>query len=75
MNGGAAIVNSLGTADPNVSAAQLDCLLPFAFYLAAWMPRRLRAAMWVVAAITFASGIVVALRMTETLRRSPAIPA
>jgi MFS family permease len=29
----------------------------------------LRAAMWLVAAITFASGVVVAVRMTETLRR------
>lgn len=28
----------------------------------------LRGAMWVVSAITFASGLVVALRMTETLR-------
>jgi predicted MFS family arabinose efflux permease len=27
-------------------------------------------AMWVVATITFASGVVVAVRMTETLRRT-----
>jgi MFS family permease len=32
----------------------------------------LAAAMWVVAALTFLSGLVVALRMTETLRRAPA---
>ena len=32
----------------------------------------LPAAMWLVAALTFASGLVVALRMTETLRRAPA---
>jgi rhodanese-related sulfurtransferase len=31
-------------------------------------------AMWVVAALTFASGVVVALRMTETLRRSASAP-
>jgi MFS family permease len=31
----------------------------------------LPAAMWLVAALTFASGLVVALRMTETLRRRP----
>jgi len=31
----------------------------------------LPAAMWVVAALTFVSGLVVALRMTETLRRAP----
>jgi MFS family permease len=31
----------------------------------------LPAAMWVIAALTFGSGIVVALRMTETLRRTP----
>jgi MFS family permease len=31
----------------------------------------LPAAMWIIAAITFGSGIVVALRMTETLRRRP----
>jgi hypothetical protein len=30
--------------------------------------------MWLVAALTFASGVVVAVRMTETLRR-PAAPA
>jgi len=30
----------------------------------------LPAAMWVIAALTFVSGIVVALRMTETLRRA-----
>jgi MFS family permease len=34
----------------------------------------LSAAMWIVAAITFASGLVVVLRMSETLRR-PAAPA
>jgi hypothetical protein len=28
--------------------------------------------MWLVAVLTFASGLVVALRMTETLRRAPA---
>jgi MFS family permease len=33
----------------------------------------LRAAIWVVAAVTFASGVVVAVRMRETLRRPPAI--
>ena len=33
------------------------------------------AAVWLVAAITFASGLVVALRMRETLRRAPAAPA
>ncbi len=33
----------------------------------------LSAALWLVAAITFASGVVVALRMTETLGRSPAV--
>jgi len=32
----------------------------------------LPAAMWVVAALTFVSGLVVVLRMTETLRRAPA---
>jgi MFS family permease len=32
----------------------------------------LPAAMWLVATLTFASGLVVALRMTETLRRAPA---
>lgn len=32
----------------------------------------LPAAMWLIAALTFASGLVVALRMTETLRRHPA---
>jgi len=32
----------------------------------------LRAAMWVVAALTFVSGLLVALRMTETLHRAPA---
>jgi MFS family permease len=32
-------------------------------------------AMWIVAAITFASGVVVAVRMTETLRRSCIEPA
>jgi MFS family permease len=32
----------------------------------------LSAAMWLVAALTFASGVVVALRMNETLRRSTA---
>jgi MFS family permease len=32
----------------------------------------LPAAMWVVAALTFVSGVVVALRMQETLRRTPA---
>jgi MFS family permease len=31
----------------------------------------LPAAMWVIAALTFVTGIVVALRMTETLRRVP----
>jgi MFS family permease len=31
----------------------------------------LPAALWVVAALTFVSGLVVALRMTETLRRAP----
>jgi MFS family permease len=31
----------------------------------------LSAAVWMVAAVTFASGIVVAVRMTETLRREP----
>jgi MFS family permease len=35
----------------------------------------LPAAMWVVAALTFVSGLVVALRMTETLRRAPAYTA
>jgi len=37
----------------------------------------LPAAMWLVAALTFASGLVVAVRMTETLRRpsAPAEPA
>jgi MFS family permease len=35
----------------------------------------LAASMWLVAALTFASGSVVALRMTETLRRArPALP-
>ena len=33
------------------------------------------AAMWAVAALTFASGVVVALRMTETLRRGARTPA
>ena len=32
----------------------------------------LPAAMWIVAALTSASGVLVAVRMTETLRRSPA---
>jgi MFS family permease len=32
----------------------------------------LSAAMWLVSALTFASGVVVAVRMTETLRRPPA---
>jgi len=31
----------------------------------------LPAAMWVIAALTFASGLMVALRMTETLRKPP----
>lgn len=31
----------------------------------------LSAAVWMVAAVTFASGVVVAVRMTETLRREP----
>ena len=35
----------------------------------------LSAAMWVVAAITLASGVVVATRMSETLRRTPEAPA
>jgi MFS family permease len=35
----------------------------------------LPAAMWVIAALTFVSGIVVALRMTETLRRAPTTAA
>jgi len=35
----------------------------------------LPAAMWVIAALTFFSGLVVALRMTETLRRAPAAAA
>jgi MFS family permease len=35
----------------------------------------LPAAMWAVAGLTFASGVVVALRMTETLRPAAAIPA
>jgi predicted MFS family arabinose efflux permease len=30
----------------------------------------LPAAMWVIAALTFGSGVVVAIRMTETLRRA-----
>jgi MFS family permease len=34
----------------------------------------LSAAMWLVAALTFASGLVVALRMSETLRRPQATP-
>jgi rhodanese-related sulfurtransferase len=34
----------------------------------------LPAAMWLVAALTFASGVVVAVRMSETLRRSTAVP-
>jgi MFS family permease len=34
----------------------------------------LDAAVWLVAAITFASGLVVAFRMRETLRRAPAAP-
>ena len=34
----------------------------------------LPAAMWVVAGLTFASGVVVAVRMTETLRRASAVP-
>jgi len=33
----------------------------------------LPAAMWVIAALTFVSGLVVAMRMTETLRRAPAL--
>jgi MFS family permease len=36
----------------------------------------LGAAMWLVAALTFVSGLVVALRMSETLRlRGPALPS
>ena len=35
----------------------------------------LSAAMWVVAAITFTSGVVVATRMSETLRHTPEAPA
>jgi MFS family permease len=35
----------------------------------------LSAAMWVVAAITLASGVVVATRMSETLRHAPEAPA
>jgi MFS family permease len=35
----------------------------------------LPAAMWVVAALTFVSGLVVAMRMTETLHRAPASAA
>ena len=35
----------------------------------------LPAAMWVVAALTFVSGLVVVVRMTETLRRTPASAA
>jgi MFS family permease len=34
----------------------------------------LSAAMWLVAALTFASGLVVAARMQETLRRAPHLP-
>jgi len=34
----------------------------------------LPSAMWAVSALTFASGVVVALRMTETLRRVPDVP-
>lgn len=34
----------------------------------------LAAALWVIAALTFASGLVSALRMRETLARSPAVP-
>ncbi|HZJ54798.1 MAG TPA: MFS transporter [Myxococcaceae bacterium] len=34
----------------------------------------LSAAMWVVAALTFASGVVVAVRMSETLRRAALLP-
>jgi len=34
----------------------------------------LPAAMWMIAALTFGSGLVVALRMTETLRRQPLLP-
>lgn len=33
----------------------------------------LRAAMWIVAALTLGSGLVVAVRMSETLRRGPAV--
>jgi MFS family permease len=35
----------------------------------------LPAAMWIVAALTFLSGVVVAVRMTETLRRADARPS
>jgi MFS family permease len=35
----------------------------------------LPAAMWLVAALTFSSGVVVAVRMSETLRRSRAAPS
>jgi MFS family permease len=35
----------------------------------------LAAAMWVIAALTFVSGVIVAVRMTETLRRRPLSPS
>ena len=35
----------------------------------------LPSAMWAVAALTFASGVVVAVRMQETLKRAPAAGA
>jgi MFS family permease len=35
----------------------------------------LPAAMWIIAGLTFASGIVVAVRMSETMKRDGATPA
>ena len=49
---------TLGSGDPNVSAAQINCALPGAFYLAAWLPRRWRWPVWLVIVLLIAGVIL-----------------